>query len=311
MRPVFPNKSSTQEKAQVTTKSRYLLPWDEFEKKRLNLQQSVVLRWFEDRILAPAITVGDHDNILDVGCGTGIWSVDLAARLPCTVHFEACDFSSQNFLDIEPLGITNVNFSTHSVLSLPQEWTGNFTVIHQRLLHPSITIAEWPRALREHMRLLKPGGWLQLVEIDLSSFFNDGIDSVSNSTVPAQAELCAYWKEVFNDADMLWELEAGLPKLLEEAGFENVEWNTRVFSTEGALADNSENGHGSLADDTLACMVNVIKSYKPRIVGTGKITSERFDTLIEEMKMAWKDVPKTEKGNGWTWHMISAQKPRN
>jgi ubiquinone/menaquinone biosynthesis C-methylase UbiE len=285
----------------------YLLPRDEFEKKRLNLQQTVIARSFDNQLLAPGVRLEENDRILDMGCGTGIWGIELSSTIPRSIRIDSCDLSDKNFLDVKALGIDNINFCTHSVLELPQEWTDQFTVVHQRLMHASFRVEEWRYVLQELRRIVKPGGWLQLVEIDLSSFYNDGLDNIHTSPVPAQAELNALWKETVVNADMTWELEATLPGYLKDAGFENVEWTSKIFSTEGAVYPRPENS--SLADDTLACMVDVMKSSKSNIVALGKIDGQRFDELIEGMSNGWKDLPKTENGRGWKWHMVSAQKP--
>lgn len=176
-------------------------------------------------------------------------------------------------------------------------------------MHASITVEEWRQGFQELMRVLKPGGWLQIVEIDLSSFYNDGLDNISKSPVPPQAELNAIWSEVVKNAGMMWELEGQMRALVTEAGFENIKWESKVFSTEGGDASASNAGQGNLEDDTLACMVNVMRSSKRTITGTGKISGERFDQNIEAMANGWKDVPKTEEGRGWRWHFFSAQKP--
>ncbi|HZU16111.1 MAG TPA: class I SAM-dependent methyltransferase, partial [Candidatus Dormibacteraeota bacterium] len=42
---------------------------------------------------------------------------------------------------------------------------GVFDFVHQRLLVSGIPVAEWPGAVRELVRVTRPGGWAELVEI--------------------------------------------------------------------------------------------------------------------------------------------------
>ena len=50
--------------------------------------------------------------------------------------------------------------------ALPNEWNAFFDVVHQRYVANALRAADWKLALSEFHRVLKPGGALQLVEID-------------------------------------------------------------------------------------------------------------------------------------------------
>jgi hypothetical protein len=51
------------------------------------------------------------------------------------------------------------------------DWTGTFSFIHQRLLFGGLRQDEWPRAISNMYRMLKPGGYVQLGEIGVYVFF--------------------------------------------------------------------------------------------------------------------------------------------
>lgn len=76
----------------------------------------------------------------------------------------AVDLSSDNFPPSPP---SNVHFSLASVTNLPRHWTDTFDFVNQRLLFGALLREQWPEALAEIHRVLKPGGVVQLVEIDL------------------------------------------------------------------------------------------------------------------------------------------------
>jgi ubiquinone/menaquinone biosynthesis C-methylase UbiE len=285
----------------------YLLPRNEYEKKRLNLQHTVIIRHFGG-CLPSSVKPGPNAKILDTGCGTGIWSIDLAATLPKTVTFQSCDISGDNFLNKSEETPSNINFGTHSVLSFPKEWENTFDVIHQRLLQGGITIAEWKLALKELYRVTKPGGHVVLVEIDHANFTGELADPV-----PAGVEINSkYWQAGYKHNDRLWEPRPTIPKFLEEVGFEAIEVEDMIFPIEGAVTTVVPQNDGretSLADDTLDCMLRVFQSFKQQVVALNLVSAERYDALLAEWAVGWKDVPKTEKGRGFPWFRVCARKP--
>ncbi|HEU5382131.1 MAG TPA: class I SAM-dependent methyltransferase, partial [Ktedonobacteraceae bacterium] len=59
----------------------YLLPKDSLEDQRLNYQHHVLYRTISNHYLAP-LTPATATTILDVGTGTGIWPIEMAALFP-------------------------------------------------------------------------------------------------------------------------------------------------------------------------------------------------------------------------------------
>ncbi|KAF9058990.1 hypothetical protein BDP27DRAFT_1143624, partial [Rhodocollybia butyracea] len=58
----------------------------------------------------------------------------------------------------------NITFAVHTVTNLPESWSNRFKLANQRLLIGALTSDQWGTALRELYRVLKPGGWIQLLE---------------------------------------------------------------------------------------------------------------------------------------------------
>jgi ubiquinone/menaquinone biosynthesis C-methylase UbiE len=291
--------------------NQYLLPRNASERRRLNLQHTVITRQFEG-CLPSSVPVRPHDMILDMCCGTGAWSIDVASQVSSEVTIHACDISSANFPpDDNPNKIPpNVHFSRHSVLSLPSEWSDSFDIVHQRLVVSGLTKEQWAIGLQELYRVTKPGGHLLLIEINPAGF----VDPLA-SPVPAQKELNSYRKALLEDKGMLADFSA-FPEFVQQYGFHIEAVEQRVFSTEGAITSVSMESEGygtstatSLEDDTLACMVRVFSSYRPQLLEEKLVSAERFDKLLQEMSIGWKDVVKTENGRGFPWIRIHARKP--
>jgi SAM-dependent methyltransferase len=116
-------------------------------------------------ILHPAIKVGSEARIADVGTGTGVFLRDLAERLP-NCHFDGLDISDEQFPTEKP---KNVSFSVMDAKSAPPaELREQFDVVTLRYVGPAMQGHEdWERVARNAFELLKTGGYVQWVELDL------------------------------------------------------------------------------------------------------------------------------------------------
>jgi ubiquinone/menaquinone biosynthesis C-methylase UbiE len=284
-----------------------MLPWNDLEKQRLNLQHTVVTRNLGG-LLPSSVTVGPNDRILDACTGTGVWSFDLASQVPSTVEFQACDISDINWPDQSTSNIhTNIHFSLQNALSLPPEWTNTFDIVHQRLLITAFTPREWTKSLKELFQVTCPGGYIVLCEINLESIAND------LSPVPATRELGNLFSTLLKVKGMVPDTKRTLLELLQAQGFEIVQVEDKVHAMEGAVAtvlpDENDTRETSLADDSHANMLRALLSLRPRMIDAGLIEEAEYDRLLQESSVGWKDVQKSDEPKGWRWVRICARKP--
>jgi SAM-dependent methyltransferase len=109
-------------------------------------------------------------RVLDVGCGPGTITADLAARVPggeVTGIDAAADVLAQARQEAERRGQRNVTFDTGDVYRLAFE-DGTFDVVHahQVLQHLTNPVA----ALREMRRVCRPGGLVAARDGDYGGF---------------------------------------------------------------------------------------------------------------------------------------------
>lgn len=76
--------------------------------------------------------------------------VDISPIFPAAIHPRNCSFFRENLLD----GV-----------SQPAD---SFDVAYQRGVAPGFTLENWQQAVKEAYRLLKPGGWFESVESDVT-----------------------------------------------------------------------------------------------------------------------------------------------
>ncbi|GKU04899.1 unnamed protein product [Fusarium langsethiae] len=106
-------------------------------------------------------------NILDVGCGTGIWAIDMADLHP-SAEVVGVDLSpiQPNFVPL------NCRFEVDDI---NKEWTyaeNKFDFIHIRYM--TGTVPNWKELLEKAQRHLKPGGWIEHVELWGNAMADDG-----------------------------------------------------------------------------------------------------------------------------------------
>lgn len=143
---------------QSTATTDYWAPNDEQQNGGLDLTHHALTLLLEGKLfLAP---VREDASILDVGTGTGIWAIDVGDQYPKTTVVGT---------DISPIQPTwtppNVKFEIDDFLL---DWTwpqDNFDFVHLRALYGSVP--DWPALYRKAFAHIKPGGWLQDLEMDV------------------------------------------------------------------------------------------------------------------------------------------------
>ncbi|SAM05797.1 hypothetical protein [Absidia glauca] len=103
-----------------------------------------------------------HLKVLDAGCGPGTWLFDMAEDFP-HCHFYGIDVAPVFPQGIKPSNVTFALANLTEPLPYPDH---HFDYIHQRLLLFGLTLPQWDVAMQELLRVLKPGGWIEFVEID-------------------------------------------------------------------------------------------------------------------------------------------------
>ncbi|KAL6232819.1 hypothetical protein BDW75DRAFT_216698 [Aspergillus navahoensis] len=252
----------------------YAFPNDEDELDRMDLEHHIFLLLLDGELhLAP---VDDPQRILDLGTGSGIWALDVADKYP-SASVIGTDLSPVQPSFVPP----NLEFQ---VDDFEDDWTfrrGSFDLIHARLLLASVS--DYPRLLRQALSTLKPGGYLEMHEID------PGFECDDNTIPPDSSALL--WSNLFFEGCRKIGHPIPAPTeyktLMEEAGFVDVKLRvmkrpTNVWAKEKHLK--------RLGLYTLTNHLNGLHAFTiglfTRVLDW---TPEEVEVLIARCRKEWKD----------------------
>ncbi|OBT76101.1 hypothetical protein VF21_04857 [Pseudogymnoascus sp. 05NY08] len=153
----------------------------------------------------------DPEVILDIGTGTGIWAIDTADLYP-NAKVIATDLSP-----IQPQWVPpNLSFEIDDA---EEEWLfdpQSIDLVHARYLFHGIR--DWPRLLRQAKRVLKPGGYVELVEMHV-------IPTSPDNTLPPNSQIMEFYttlSSISSEVGLDLSVAQKYGSMMVDAGFENV-----------------------------------------------------------------------------------------
>jgi demethylmenaquinone methyltransferase / 2-methoxy-6-polyprenyl-1,4-benzoquinol methylase len=183
--------------------------------------------WRERAVNRAELSQGD--SVLDVCCGTGDLSVELAARVGPAGHVVGCDFS-EPMLDLarekaRRRGADGVRFEWADALSLPYD-AARFDAV--TVGFGVRNLANLERGLGEMARVLRPGGRLVVLEITqptrppLSTFYSLWFDRIVPllGSFSSDSEAYSYLPESVRS----FPAPSRLAELMDGAGLKRIRW---------------------------------------------------------------------------------------
>ena len=154
-------------------------------------------------------------KVMDLGCGTGLWMLQMAERF---TNAEFYGFDINHMLPITLLS----NIVPYVPCDIESPWSmgrGHWTMIHAQLMLGSIT--SWNYLFQQTRSHLEPGGWFESVEIDWKPRCDDGTMN-ENSQQPG---LMQWWDRVsraYRTAHHALEYNHNIDRDLEGHGFKDI-----------------------------------------------------------------------------------------
>lgn len=186
------------------TKVPYLLAQDTPALNRLDFQHVFLRGVLQTNHLSPLVSPG---AILDVGSGTGRWTVEIAQEFPMA---RVMGIDINPTIPNAPLTVQFIQQDILKGLPFPSK---SFDYLHARLLVAAIPATSWAELLREYMRVMRPGGWIELFEGG-TTFLNTG---------PLTQQYLTWWDQLGKQKGIDASLMKHLPHLMQNLGMPNIQ----------------------------------------------------------------------------------------
>ncbi|KAJ5444601.1 uncharacterized protein N7458_008473, partial [Penicillium daleae] len=251
----------------------YFGPIDEEEAQRLDYQQRVFQRIFDDRLIFPPI----HRlrRVLDCGHGAASWAVEVAEQHPnCELlakvigvdiapHMSPDDVPNNLWLQVDDL---NRRFTFPA---------NHFDLVHSRLLATGIHRSRWPSYIRDIVRVLRPGGWVQMTEI----YFNVQSDNGSITDQHALRRWSTHYMRALEDRKDI-RVGSRLRSFFEEVGLVEIDAKMIPLPLSAWSSDPRMRDIGQYNSENIRQLLRSLALYP--LTQRLHMSTESFDRLAEQ-----------------------------
>ncbi len=242
----------------------YLLPKDAQEQSRLNFQHRCLYSAIGNHYLVPLRP--DVTTILDVGTGTGIWPVDMARLFP-HAHIVGVDISAAALEYTSSSAYTFCLANVLKGLPFPDQ---QFEYVHQRLLVAAIPAANWASVIHELVRVTRPGGWVELLEVGAT------IQQAGKKTT----QLLDWMTGISQERGFDMRILPQLGEMLAQEGLEAIEYHDIPVP----LGDWAGHVGAMLKADILSAFDAIKGSY----CAQANMPLEHFEAMVKLVAQEWE-----------------------
>jgi ubiquinone/menaquinone biosynthesis C-methylase UbiE len=147
----------------------------------LQFQHKLYLFEMGGELLPPEIPIAEAQTVMDFICGPGDWCIDFSTKYPDKQVYGLDSNYKMVTLAQENAAHTNTGKLEFRGVNRPPPLLfedATFDLIHIQNGTSLFTLEEWPAIMAEMYRLLKPGGWLNLVDFEMGPTSSPALDRV-------------------------------------------------------------------------------------------------------------------------------------
>jgi SAM-dependent methyltransferase len=212
-------------------------------------------------------------SALDVACGPGIWTLELARRQP-KISVVGIDTSESMIAYARRLSrqqaMDNTSYLTIPSFAEPFPFAeASFDLINMQFIAKFLKKDDWPHLLSACWRLLRPGGLLRLMEF-----------GVGQANSPAHEELNQLFLHAMHLADRCFLLSDRHPDLLGE--LESLLYTANFHACFGVTHIVNYSYGAPLHEEWKRDYLILSREAQPLIVQMGLATQRQVDTLHQQ-----------------------------
>jgi ubiquinone/menaquinone biosynthesis C-methylase UbiE len=232
-------------------------------------------------------------RILDVGCGTGRWAADMAAKYP-EAQVVGLDLLRPRDVTrmLAALGLpeSSVRFVEADILRGLPFPAMSFDFAHMRLMYSELPARAYPDIIRDLARVTRPGGWVECMETAAAPY----------DPSPAYGTIMAWTVALCLRKGLDANIGTRLTALLSAAGLENL--RERVFVS----------GHTGIHRHErrmeLAQMRAALDYWRDPILEAQITTPAEYASVAERAR---KELEEDRHANADVLHIVCGQRPRH
>ncbi|RDA95114.1 hypothetical protein CP533_2141 [Ophiocordyceps camponoti-saundersi (nom. inval.)] len=241
-------------------------------------------------------------RILDCGCGSGDWAVDVARRFP------DCEVLG---IDISPHimpedGPNNLEFQIDDLNGRFTFPSDHFDLVHSQMVAGGIHANRWRSYIQDMIRVLRPGGWCQMVEV----YFNAQSD---NGTLERDHALSRWSRDYLDTMHRHKDPRAAmhLASWMRSEGFTEVESRLLTLPMCAWPSEAREQRIGTANSDNVAQLLYSLALY-PLIQLKG-MSQQELNSLVERARTeaGTQSLKVTRRNALWTPRTFSSLNEAN
>lgn len=161
-------------------------------------------------------------DVLEPMCGPGAWAIDAARAYPrwqitgTDADATMLRIAAENSYSF---GLGNLLFQRCEAQTTLPYATGSFDLVQMQNVNTKIRSAVWPKVIHELLRVLRPGGWLHLVDLELGPVSSPALTTLSGLAMELVARL-----NHENEMRQTYSSALQYPRWLAEAGCLDVKY---------------------------------------------------------------------------------------
>lgn len=237
------------------------------EMARLRKQHEMLTRDMGG-LLSEQTDLSSFRDVLDIACGPGGWVLELAEAQVTGVDTSRMMIDFARSLAVER-GLNNAHFSMQNVLEPFHFPDASFDLVNARYLCGILTPRDWPRVVREMVRVTRPGGVVRLTEPEMGITNNAAIEEFNYLVTQSMVRS----GQSFSPDGRHIGITPMLSGMLRDAGLKDVRLRAHVSDTSYGAPD-----HADAVEDGVV----FIKLLQPYLIKLGVVTQEVADKLYQQ-----------------------------